>query len=72
MCNLKDMNFISVFNNAIVVELMAIYVYQNEIRMEEIASKHNRTGREMLTIGEHMHTKSAKCIIYLLIRVPCL
>ncbi|CAC5416555.1 unnamed protein product [Mytilus coruscus] len=38
------MNYISVFINAIVVALMAIYVYQNERRMEEIAAKHNQTG----------------------------
>ncbi|CAC5416566.1 unnamed protein product [Mytilus coruscus] len=44
MCFVKDMNYISVVINAIVVALMAIYVYQNEKRMEEIAAKHNQTG----------------------------
>ncbi|XP_052066544.1 uncharacterized protein LOC127706135 isoform X2 [Mytilus californianus] len=50
MCFVKDMNYISVFINAIVVALMAIYVYQNEKRMEEIAAKHNQIGNIIISV----------------------
>ncbi|CAC5374580.1 unnamed protein product [Mytilus coruscus] len=49
MCFVKDMNYISVFINAIVVALMAIYVYQNEKRMEEIAANHNQTENNIIS-----------------------
>ncbi|CAC5416551.1 unnamed protein product [Mytilus coruscus] len=52
MCFVKDMNYISVFINAIVVALMAIYVYQNEKRIEEKAAKHNQTGNSIISYLE--------------------
>ncbi|CAC5369913.1 unnamed protein product [Mytilus coruscus] len=39
-----------IFINAIVVALMAMYVYNNERRLEEISAKHDRTEAQM-TLG---------------------
>ncbi|XP_052066663.1 uncharacterized protein LOC127706222 [Mytilus californianus] len=57
MCYLKDMNYISVFINAIVVALMAMYVYQNERRMEEMAAKHNQTDGYYLRMLKRIESK---------------
>ncbi|XP_052089541.1 uncharacterized protein LOC127726268 [Mytilus californianus] len=44
--SLKDMSYVSVFINAIVVALMAIYVYQNERRMGEHATDQELSSLE--------------------------
>ncbi|XP_071123463.1 microfibril-associated glycoprotein 4-like [Mytilus edulis] len=38
------MSYVSIFTNAIVVALMAMYIYENERRMGEMSVKLNRTG----------------------------
>lgn len=42
------MTYALVFINAIVVALMAMYVYQNERRMEELSAKNNQTGNYII------------------------
>ncbi|XP_063416843.1 uncharacterized protein LOC134699088 [Mytilus trossulus] len=53
MCNcqkhLKDMSYLLIFINAIVVALMAMYVYENERKMEKMSTKQDLTEKE---IGE--------------------
>lgn len=39
-------NELIIFINAIVVALMAMYVYNNERRLEEISAKYKQTGRK--------------------------
>lgn len=42
---MKDMSYVFFFINAIVVALMAIYVYENERKIEKMSAKHDRTGK---------------------------
>ncbi|XP_063432291.1 ficolin-1-like isoform X1 [Mytilus trossulus] len=37
-------SYVLIFINATVVALLAVYVYQNERRMDELSAKHDRTG----------------------------
>ncbi|XP_076080837.1 uncharacterized protein LOC143051785 isoform X5 [Mytilus galloprovincialis] len=41
------MDYLQVFLNAIVVALMAMYVYKNERKMETISTKHDQTENEL-------------------------
>ncbi|VDI63501.1 Hypothetical predicted protein [Mytilus galloprovincialis] len=41
------MDYLQVFLNAIVVALMAMYVYKNERKMETISTKHDQTEKEL-------------------------
>lgn len=41
---MTDMGYASLMINAIVVALMAMYVYQNDRRMEDISAKTDPTG----------------------------
>ncbi|XP_076080835.1 uncharacterized protein LOC143051785 isoform X4 [Mytilus galloprovincialis] len=46
------MDYLQVFLNAIVVALMAMYVYKNERKMETISTKHDQTGVTYIRWGK--------------------
>ncbi|CAG2213934.1 Ryncolin-1,Angiopoietin-1,Fibrinogen C domain-containing protein 1,Tenascin-N,Angiopoietin-related protein 7,Ficolin-3,Fibrinogen-like protein 1,Ficolin-1,Ficolin-1-B,Angiopoietin-4,Tenascin-R,Ryncolin-2,Fibrinogen C domain-containing protein 1-A,Microfibril-associated glycoprotein 4,Fibrinogen-like protein A,Ryncolin-3,Angiopoietin-2,Tenascin-X,Ficolin-2,Tenascin,Angiopoietin-related protein 2,Ryncolin-4,Techylectin-like protein [Mytilus edulis] len=60
------MNFVLVFINAIVVALMAVYVYQNERRMEEIAAKQksNRSSCEPIEVSKMVMIKTISICVF--------
>ncbi|CAC5395483.1 unnamed protein product [Mytilus coruscus] len=41
------MSYLQVFINAIVIALMAMYVYENERKMEKMSTKHSQTEKEL-------------------------
>ncbi|XP_063438550.1 complement C1q-like protein 4 [Mytilus trossulus] len=51
------MYYLIVFCNAIVLALMAMYIYENERRIKEISATHNKTGGQILDKRVAFHAR---------------
>lgn len=60
---MNEISNVLIFINAIVIALMAMYIYQNERKIERMSARHEPTGMEMY--------KYLRTILNFFFKLPC-